>query len=167
MDKGAFLQGMAQLAAIFEKEMPEPQLEAYWRILSDVSQEDWFAVVFRLGETCERWPMPATILKTLDKMDSIRNRDRGTWAENAAGSGGTDLGRPARIGENLANAHVAGDDLKVSYYEDLINHMSVKEMEQARRACDARMGVYQTGTDGSARGYDKFKAECRRLGLDL
>ena len=164
MDKHTFLTGMANLAAIFEKELPEPQLEAYWRILERLSQEDWYEVVYRVGETCERWPSPATILKTLDKMGA-RKKKRGTWDEAAAGSGGTDIGRPARIGENLMNAYVAGDDARIAYYEMLIEHMCEDEMKAARTACDARMNKHQTGDVGAARGYERFKAECERLGL--
>jgi len=164
MDKHTFLTGMANLAAIFEKELPEPQLEAYWRILERLSQEDWYEVVYRVGETCERWPSPATILKTLDKMGA-RKKKRGTWDEAAAGSGGTDLGRPGRIGEALVNAHIAGDYRRIAYYESLIEHMSEAEMMMARKACDSRMSAHQTGDAGALRGYERFKAECERLGL--
>jgi len=87
-----------------------------------------------------------------------------TWAENAAGSGSTDPGRPRRIGEACARAWLEGDTKKSDYFQTLIDHMPEVEMRDATLARDDALGK-RADVEGSARGRVKFAAEAKRLGL--
>lgn len=164
MMKLDFLEGMAQLAAVYEKELPEPTLEAYWRILQDLTIEDWSLALELCGRFEKHWPSPAKILDRLDKAERVR--PSGSWDEIAAGSGGTDPGRPQRIGEACARAWMEGDVVKSDYFQSLIDHMSEKEQKQATMARDTLLNKNQpTEADGNLRGYERFRAEATRLGL--
>ena len=95
----------------------------------------------------------------------MRDEREYTWNERAAGSGGTDRDRPNRIGANLGMAYVAQDGAKIRYYEMLMVHMDNDDRAQAVRGCDERVNAHRAGTAGADHGYQKFRAECERLGL--
>lgn len=163
MDKLVFLEGMASLAAAYQRELPEETIEAYWRLLRDLSREEWWAITEHAGQTSEHWPTPAKLLKSLGK--GGKKQDHGTWTEVAAGSGGNDLGRPSRVGEFAANAWIANDTGRFAYYETMIQNMSQKEMEEAVMRRDAVLNQHHGGGEASTVGYRKFRAEASRLGL--
>ena len=95
----------------------------------------------------------------------MRDEREYTWNERAAGSGGTDRDRPHRIGANLGMAYVSQDAAKIRYYEMLMVHMDNEDRAQAVRGCDERVNAHRAGTAGADHGYQKFRAECERLGL--
>ncbi len=165
MDKLNYQQGMALLAATYQREIAKPTFEAYWRILGDLSDDEWAHAVKTVTATETRWPHPATIRKAVGSSGSTQTE--GSRGEVMSGSGGTDPGRPIRIGEYQAQAHIDEDWPRHGYYDAMIRHMSHDDQAQAVRARDDLLDAYfrQPADDGASRGMGSVLGECRRLKL--
>lgn len=128
--------GLKRIERAKAKRYADGQREEIGVIVMEWDRETFLEAIDTIIRTHETQslPTPAHFVKAagISRRGSTR-----TWAQEASGATKSDPGRPHRIGENLGAARRFGDADRIAYYESLIQHMTQKDRDSAKRGEDS------------------------------
>lgn len=124
--------GLKRIQRSKNKKYSQGQKDEIGHIVLDWDLETWreaIDTIIRTHET-QALPTPAHFVKAAG---ISRRGSHRTWDQEAAGSTKSDPARPHRLGENLGSARRNGDQERIAYYENVIQHMTQKDRDAAKK----------------------------------
>ncbi len=128
--------GLDRIQRTKAKRYTDGQREEIGRQVLDWDLERWREAVDHVIRTHETQTLPTPAHFVKAGGGSRRGSTR-TWDQEATGSTKSEPGRPHRIGENLGASRRFGDADRIAYYESMIQHMTKKDRDSAKRGEDS------------------------------